>query len=185
ERARPHRASVPARHAAALRRAGMASDAAPARRRAEGFRLSAVLALMKPAAFEYSRPPDIDEACALLAADDGARVIAGGQTLVPLMAMRLARPSRIIDIARIPGLAYVRDEGNDIAIGATTKQHVIENDPLIRAKLPLLAKVMPLVGHTATRARGTVGGSLANGDPAAEIVLVAATLGATLVWRDG
>src|SRR5215217_5099106 len=89
---------------------------------------------MKPAAFEYSRPADIDEACALLAADDGARVIAGGQTLVPLMAMRLARPSRIIDIARIPGLAYVRDEDGEIAIGATTKQHVIENDPVVRAK---------------------------------------------------
>jgi CO/xanthine dehydrogenase FAD-binding subunit len=140
---------------------------------------------MKPAAFEYSRPADIDEACALLAADDGARVIAGGQTLVPLMAMRLARPSRLIDIARIPGLAYVREEGGHIAIGATTKQHVIEHDALIRTRLPLLARVMPFVGHTATRARGTVGGSLVNGDPAAEIVLVAVTLDATLIWRDG
>ena len=77
---------------------------------------------MKAAAFEYSRPADIDEACALLAADDGARIVAGGQTLVPLMAMRLARPTRLIDIARIPGLAYVRDEGSEIAIGATTRQ---------------------------------------------------------------
>lgn len=140
---------------------------------------------MKPASFEYSRPADIDEACALLAADDGARVVAGGQTLVPLMAMRLARPSRLIDIARIPGLAYVRDEGSEIAVGATTRQHVIESDTVVRAKLPLLAKVMPFIGHTATRARGTVGGSIVNGDPAAEIVLVAVTLGATLVWRDG
>src|ERR1700761_2671625 len=128
---------------------------------------------MKPAPFEYSRPASLDEACAMLAADDGARVIAGGQTLVPLMAMRLARPSRLIDIARIPGLAYVRDQGAEIAIGATTRQHVVENDQLIRAKLPLLAKVMPVVGHAATRARGTIGGSLANGDAAAEIVLVA------------
>ena len=140
---------------------------------------------MKPARFEYSRPADIDEACALLAADDGARLIAGGQTLVPLMAMRLARPSRLIDIARIPGLAYVRDEGKEIVIGAATKQHIVEHDPLVRAGLPLLARVMPYVGHGATRARGTVGGSLANGDPAAEIVLVAATLGATLRWREG
>ncbi len=139
---------------------------------------------MKPAAFEYSRPANIDEACALLAADDGARVIAGGQTLVPLMAMRLARPTRLIDIARIPGLAYVREEGEEIAIGATTRQQVVESDPVIRAKLPLLARVMPFVGHTATRARGTVGGSLVNGDPAAEIVLVAVTLGATLIWRE-
>ncbi len=105
----PHRASLSARHAAALWRAGMAGDDPPARRRAEEFRLSAVLALtllrpMKPAPFEYSRPAILDEACALLAADDGARIIAGGQTLVPLMAMRLARPTRLIDIARIPGL---------------------------------------------------------------------------------
>ncbi len=140
---------------------------------------------MKPAAFEYSRPADIDEVCALLAADEGARVIAGGQTLVPLMAMRLARPSRLIDIARIPGLAFVREEGNEVVVGATTRQHVVESDPVVRAELPLLAKVMPFVGHTATRARGTVGGSLVNGDPAAEIVLVAVTLGAALIWRDG
>src|SRR5689334_25442491 len=105
---------------------------------------------MKPAPFEYSRPADIGEACAMLAADDGARVIAGGQTLLPLMAMRLARPSRLIDIARIPGLAYVRDDGAEIAIGATTKQHTVENDPLVRAKLPLLTKVLPYVGHDAT-----------------------------------
>ncbi len=120
----------------------------------------------------------------MLAADDGARVIAGGQTLVPLMAMRLARPSRLIDIARIPGLAYIRDEAQHIAIGATTRQCVVESDAVVRAKLPLLAKVMPFVGHTATRARGTVGGSIVNGDSAAEIVLVAVTLGATLVWRE-
>ena len=65
---------------------------------------------MKPAPFEYARPSDVDEACAMLAADDGARLIAGGQTLVPLMAMRLARPSRIIDIARIPGLSFIREQ---------------------------------------------------------------------------
>jgi len=139
---------------------------------------------MKPAPFEYSRPADIDEACAMLAADDGARVIAGGQTLVPLMAMRLARPTRLIDIARIPGLAYIRDKGEHVAIGATTRQCVVESDAVVRAKLPLLAKVMPFVGHTATRARGTVGGSIVNGDGAAEIILVAVTLGATLVWRE-
>src|SRR6185295_9616204 len=84
----------------------------------------------------------------------------------------------------IPGLSYVREGGHQIAIGATTKQHVAGNDPLIRAKLPLLARALPYVGHDATRARGTVGGSLANGDHAAEIVLVAVTLGATLVFRE-
>ena len=140
---------------------------------------------MKPAPFEYVRPANLEEACALLAADEGARLIAGGQTLVPLMAMRLARPTRLIDIARLPDLAYVREEGDAIAIGAATRQCVVETDPLVRARLPLLAKVMPYVGHTATRARGTIGGSLANADSAAEIVLVAVTLGATLVYREG
>jgi CO/xanthine dehydrogenase FAD-binding subunit len=140
---------------------------------------------MKPAPFEYSRPAGVDEACALLAADEGARLIAGGQTLVPLMAMRLARPTRLIDIARIPGLAYVRNDADAIEIGATTRQHAVENDPLVRAKLPLLAKIMPYVGHGATRARGTGGGSLANGDHAGEIVLAAMALGATLRFRDG
>ena len=140
---------------------------------------------MKPAPFEYVRPANIDEACALLSADDGARLIAGGQTLVPLMAMRLARPTRLIDIARIPALSFVREEGDVIAIGAATRQCVVENDPLVRAKLPLLAKVLPYIGHSATRARGTIGGSLANADPAAEIALVAVTLGATLIYREG
>ena len=140
---------------------------------------------MKPAPFEYSRPQSVDEACALLRREEGARLIAGGQTLVPFMAMRLARPTRLIDIARLSELAYVRDEGTAVAIGATTRQCVVADDPLVRAKVPLLAKVLPYVGHGATRARGTIGGSLANADPAAEIALAAMTLGATLVWREG
>jgi xanthine dehydrogenase iron-sulfur cluster and FAD-binding subunit A len=142
---------------------------------------------LKPAPFEYCRPADLDEACAMLheAAADEARVIAGGQTLVPLMAMRLARPRRLIDIARLGELAFVRREQGTIAIGATTKHYVLEQDPLVRAELPLLAKVMPHVGHAPIRVRGTIGGSLANADPAAEIVLVAITLGAALVYRDG
>jgi len=139
---------------------------------------------MKPAPFEYIRPSSIEEACALLAADEGARVIAGGQTLVPLMAMRLARPTRLVDIARIRSLSYVREEAGAIEIGATTRQCVLEVDPLMRAKLPLLAAVMPYIGHSATRARGTIGGSLANADPAAELVLTAVTLGATLIYRE-
>jgi CO/xanthine dehydrogenase FAD-binding subunit len=140
---------------------------------------------MKPAAFDYARPASLDEACAMLAADDDTRLIAGGQTLVPLMAMRLARPKRLIDIARLGELAFVRDEGDAVAIGATTKQCVIERDAVVRAKLPLLTRVMPFVGHAPIRARGTIGGSLANADPAAEIALVAVTLGATLAYRLG
>jgi CO/xanthine dehydrogenase FAD-binding subunit len=138
---------------------------------------------MKPAPFEYSRPADIDQACAILAADDGARVIAGGQTLVPMMAMRLARPTRLVDIGRLSALSFIREESGTVLIGATTRQRTVERDPFVAAKAPLLAKAMPFVGHAPTRARGTVGGSLANADPAAEIVLVAVTLGATLIFR--
>ena len=138
---------------------------------------------MKAAPFEYSRPADIDEACAFLAADDGTRVIAGGQTLVPLMAMRLSRPTRLVDIGRIAALAFVRDDTASLTIGATTRQCVVERHPLVAAHVPLLAKAVPWVGHAATRARGTVGGSLANAEPAAEISLVAVTLDATLTYR--
>ena len=140
---------------------------------------------MKPAAFDYARPANLDQACALLAASEDARVIAGGQTLVPLMAMRLARPKLLVDIARIAELSFVREEGDTVVIGATTRQCVVERDQIVRAKVPMLAKVMPFVGHAATRARGTVGGSLANADPAAEIALVAVTLGAMLIYREG
>jgi CO/xanthine dehydrogenase FAD-binding subunit len=144
---------------------------------------------MKPAAFDYARPSSLDEACALLAQSEDARIIAGGQTLVPLMAMRLARPKHLIDIARIGDLAFIRKEGEAqgsvVMIGAATRQCVVERDPTVRAELPLLAKVTPFVGHAPTRARGTIGGSLANADPAAEIALVAVTLGATLHWREG
>jgi CO/xanthine dehydrogenase FAD-binding subunit len=140
---------------------------------------------MKPAAFDYARPKSLEEACAMLAEGDDVRIIAGGQTLVPLMAMRLARPRLLIDIARIPDLAYIRREGDFVVIGATTKQCLLEQDSLVRADLPLLSKVVPFIGHAPTRARGTVGGSLANADPAAEIALIAVTLGATLTYRDG
>ena len=138
---------------------------------------------MKAAPFAYSRPSSLDEACAILAGDEGARVIAGGQTLVPLMAMRLSRPTLLVDIARLSELAFVREQDGGVAIGAATRQCVVERDPLVAARLPLLAQAIPWIGHTATRARGTVGGSLANADPAAEISLVAVTLDATLTCR--
>ena len=140
---------------------------------------------MKAAPFAYSRPADIDEACALLSADDGARVIAGGQSLVPMMAMRLARPTRLVDIARIASLSYVREEKGALAIGACTRQCVIDRDALVAKRVPLLARAMPFIGHAATRARGTIGGSMAHADPAAELPLIAVTLGATLSYRAG
>jgi CO/xanthine dehydrogenase FAD-binding subunit len=138
---------------------------------------------MKAAPFEYSRAASIEEACALLAADDSARVIAGGQTLVPMMAMRLARPTRLVDINRIATLSYIRADGDTVAIGATTRQCLVERHALIADKVPLLARAVPHIGHAATRARGTVGGSLAHADPAAELPLIAMTLDATLTYR--
>jgi CO/xanthine dehydrogenase FAD-binding subunit len=135
---------------------------------------------MKPAPFDYVRPETLAQACELLA-DEDARAIAGGQTLVPMLAMRLARPTRLVDILRIPGLSGIRADGNAIVIGATTRQAQALRDPLVAASIPLLARALPWVGHPPTRNRGTVGGSIANADPSAEIPLVAATLGAEIV----
>jgi CO/xanthine dehydrogenase FAD-binding subunit len=142
---------------------------------------------MKPAPFDYVRPASLAEACELLAGDDDARVIAGGQTLVPMLAMRLARPARLVDILRLPELAGIREEKGAVVVGATTRQAQAERDPVIRASVPMLARVLPWVGHPPTRNRGTVGGSIANGDPSAEIPLVAMTLGAEIMLaaKDG
>jgi CO/xanthine dehydrogenase FAD-binding subunit len=138
---------------------------------------------MKPVPFDYVRPQSIEEACAALARDDSV-IIAGGQTLIPMLAMRLARPEWLVDIARIPGLAGIREEDGAILIGATTRQAEAERSALVARRVPLLAKALPLVGHAPTRNRGTVGGSVANADPAAEIPLVLVTLAGTVVVRD-
>ncbi|HVY58572.1 MAG TPA: FAD binding domain-containing protein [Xanthobacteraceae bacterium] len=136
---------------------------------------------MKPAPFEYVRPRSAAEICNLLASNDDAVIIAGGQTLVPMMAMRLARPRVLVDIARLPELSGIREEGDAIVIGATTRQAEIERSRTVAAKIPLLARALPWIGHAATRNRGTIGGSIANADPAAEIPLVAVTLGADIL----
>jgi CO/xanthine dehydrogenase FAD-binding subunit len=136
---------------------------------------------MKAAPFDYVRPASLAEACALLAADVDARLIAGGQTLVPMLAMRLARPARLIDILRLPELAGIREEAGAVVIGATTRQAHAERDPVIRTSAPLLAAVLPWVGHPPTRNRGTIGGSIANADPSAEIPLAAVTLSASIM----
>jgi CO/xanthine dehydrogenase FAD-binding subunit len=133
---------------------------------------------MKPVPFEYIRPNSLAETCAILAADEDARVIAGGQTLIPMLAMRLARPTKLVDILRLKELKGIRAEGDAIVIGAVTRQVEVEGSELVRRKLPLLMKALPWVGHPPTRNRGTVGGSIANADPSAEIPLVAVTLGA-------
>jgi len=136
---------------------------------------------MKPAPFDYVRPDSLGEACRLLAGDEDARLIAGGQTLVPMLAMRLARPAKLIDILRLPELAGIREEAGAVIVGATTRQAQAERDPVVRASVPMLARVLPWVGHPPTRNRGTVGGSIANADPSAEIPLVAVTLRADIM----
>ena len=136
---------------------------------------------MKPAPFDYVRPDTLAQACVLLATDEDARLIAGGQTLVPMLAMRLARPAKLIDILRLPELAGIRQEKDAVVVGATTRQAQAERDPVIKASVPMLSLVLPWVGHPPTRNRGTIGGSIAHADPSAEIPLVTVTLGAEIV----
>jgi CO/xanthine dehydrogenase FAD-binding subunit len=139
---------------------------------------------MKPAPFQYVRPKTLKEASAILAADDEARIIAGGQTLVPMLAMRLARPTVLVDILRLPELAGIRRDDGALVVGATVRQAEAEGSPLIARDAPLLAAALPWVGHPPTRNRGTIGGSLANADPSAEIPLIAVTLGAEILVED-
>jgi CO/xanthine dehydrogenase FAD-binding subunit len=135
---------------------------------------------MKPAPFEYARPDSLAEVCEILAADEDARIIAGGQTLIPMLAMRLARPTKLVDILRLKELKGVRSEDDAIVIGAVTRQVEVERSEEVHRRLPLLIKALPWIGHPPTRNRGTVGGSIANADPSAEIPLVAVTLGAEI-----
>jgi len=139
---------------------------------------------MKAAEFDYARAETTDEACRLLAgAGDEGKIIAGGQTLVPLLVMRLARPALVIDINRIVELKGIALAEGAIEIGATTRQAEALEDAALRRSVPLLAKALRMVGHPQTRNRGTIGGSLANADPAAEIGLVARTLDAEITAR--
>jgi len=136
---------------------------------------------MKAVDFDYRRPTSLAETCALLSEGGGdAKIIAGGQTLVPLLAMRLARPTLLIDINRVAELQGVTESGEAVEIRACTRQARALADPMVRAKLPLLAKALSFVGHEQTRNRGTIGGSLANADPAAEIGLAALALDAEM-----
>lgn len=128
---------------------------------------------MKPARFSYHDPVSRDEALTLLAtyADD-AKILAGGQSLVPLLNMRLAQPPHLIDINRLHELSYIRADADGLAIGALARHRDIEHTPSIRQLCPLLAEAMPLVGHPPIRSRGTLCGSLAHADPAAELPAV-------------
>jgi carbon-monoxide dehydrogenase medium subunit len=139
---------------------------------------------VKPAKFEYHAPASVDEALATLGRYDGeARVLAGGQSLVPMMNFRLATPKAIIDLNRIAGLSHIEEEGEVVRIGAMTRQRRLEFDPLVAAKLPLLREALRWVGHLPTRSRGTIGGSLAHADPSAEIPMVLQALEGEVVAR--
>ncbi len=133
---------------------------------------------MKPAAFEYFAPDSVGEAVDLLSAHgDQAKVLAGGQSLVPLMNMRLARPGVIVDINRIQALEYIIAAPRALRIGALTRQRAAETSRLVAEWCPLLRDALSLVGHVQIRNRGTIGGSIAHADPAAELTTVLTTLG--------
>jgi carbon-monoxide dehydrogenase medium subunit/2-furoyl-CoA dehydrogenase FAD binding subunit len=125
---------------------------------------------MKPCAFEYFNPQSVQEAIELLDRyGDEAKIIAGGQSLVPMMNFRLARPEILIDITGIKELDYVKTEGDELVIGALTRERDIEQSPLVVEKWPILSKAISFIGHSAIRNRGTIGGSLVHADPSAEI----------------
>jgi CO/xanthine dehydrogenase FAD-binding subunit len=141
---------------------------------------------MKAAAFDYVCPTSLDEVCGYLADESlDVRIIAGGQSLVPMMAMRLVRPELLVDINKVAALTGIRRDDMELVIGAATRQATAERTAAVRSDLPLLAMAFPFIGHDQTRNRGTIGGSLAHADPSAEIGLVAVTLGATIVATTG
>jgi len=137
---------------------------------------------MKPPRFEYHAAASIDEAVALLARYGGdAKVLAGGQSLMPMLNFRLARPAALVDVNRIAALAYIREENGTVAFGAMTRQRTIEFSPVVAARLPLLREATRWVGHLPIRSRGTIGGSIAHADPSAEYPAVLTALGGEVV----
>jgi aerobic carbon-monoxide dehydrogenase medium subunit len=139
---------------------------------------------VKPARFAYHAPATVEEAVALLTRYEGeAKLLAGGQSLMPLMNFRLARPVALIDLNAIASLAYIREDDGQIRFGAMTRQRAIEFSPVVRRRLPLLAEATALVGHLPIRTRGTIGGSIAHADPSAEYPAILAALDGVVVAR--
>jgi aerobic carbon-monoxide dehydrogenase medium subunit len=137
-----------------------------------------------PAAFAYARADSVDEAVSLLAEHgDDAKVLAGGHSLLPLMKLRLATPSVLVDVGRLTDLSYVRDAGDEIAVGGLTRHHDVETDPLLRQHVPILSAAAGEVGDPQVRHRGTLGGSLAHGDPASDLPAVVLALRGSIVVR--
>jgi len=139
---------------------------------------------MKPCKFEYHRPSTLEEALEILARhSEDARILAGGQSLVPMMNFRLVQPKMLLDINGIKSLSYIRSERDYIEVGATTTQAQLLDWPQLAATSPLLAKALPHVGHFQTRSRGTVCGSVAHSDPSSELPLCLAVLGGSVILR--
>jgi carbon-monoxide dehydrogenase medium subunit len=137
---------------------------------------------MKHASFDDHSPATTDEAVALLRANGpDARMLAGGQSLIPMMNFRLVAPGVIINLNRVSELAYIKDQGDAVAIGAMTRQRTIEFSTVVAEKLPLLSRTIKLVGYLPSRSRGTIGGSIANADPAAGIPIVRQALDGEVV----
>jgi carbon-monoxide dehydrogenase medium subunit len=135
-----------------------------------------------PASFDYVRAGSVDEAVALLTEHgDEAKLLAGGHSLLPLMKLRLATPGVLIDIGRVPDLSYIEARGDDIAIGALTRHHDVETSSLLKEQVPLLSHTAHEVGDPQVRHRGTLGGTLAHGDPASDLPAAVLALGGTLV----
>jgi carbon-monoxide dehydrogenase medium subunit len=135
---------------------------------------------MKPSRFEYRAPETLDEAVALLAADPGAKPIAGGQSLMPILAFRLAAASLLVDLRRLPGLSEIAVDADGVRLGAKVRWRDIEDDPRLASAQPLLRAAVRHVAHYQIRNRGTVGGSLAHADPAAELPGIAVTCDAEI-----
>ncbi|HKB25427.1 MAG TPA: xanthine dehydrogenase family protein subunit M [Methylomirabilota bacterium] len=139
---------------------------------------------MKPPKFDYHAPTTVDEALALLQRYGGdAKVLAGGQSLMPLLNFRLSRPAALVDLNRIPALAYIREHDGQVRLGAMTRQRTIEFDSIVARKLPLLREATRWVGHLPIRTRGTIGGSIAHADPSAEYPAVLTALEGEVVAR--
>ena len=139
---------------------------------------------MKPPKFDYHAPASVEEAIALLARYGGeAKVLAGGQSLMPLLNFRLSRPAALVDLNGIGSLAYIREDDGQLRFGAMTRQRAIEFSPVVRRRLPLLTEATALVGHLPIRTRGTIGGSIAHADPSAEYPAVLTALDGTVVAR--
>ena len=139
---------------------------------------------MIPASFDFKRAASADEAIALLGEHgDEAKLLAGGHSLIPLMKLRLATPAMVIDVGRLRDLSYVRDAGDHIAIGALTRHRDVETSDVLQKEVPLLARAASFVGDPQVRHRGTIGGSLAHGDPASDLPAVVLALGGTMVAR--